>query len=404
MFARHDAALFDQNPGPVHGEGHIPGGGDVEADGARGVLPGVAEVEIAEGRQLIDPAARQVGLVDDQHLGAQLGPPCELRGIGHAAVVKDPRLEHQDQVPGGGGEVMHIAGARQVDDVGRVQAAVGVQVPDHGLVAVQADVPDRAVGVVTGVGLEGHALEVVAQGDEALGRQVRGRHRHGRAAFPQGPDLVAGGHDGGVGGIGVVIGAEAGAGVAGGAEAGGDDGIDLRLPAALGRVGEAGVERDLALVDAEGAHQAVAVKPVGGRAAGPPELARAVAEQGAGQARRGAAVDQPHGPGRDVGLEVGGGQGPVGGHLHRGHGADGFRGDDGGREGGGPHQEIAAGRLHGRNPERGYGAASSSEPPRGERWADYLMRMVWAVSPATAKWAASQPAGPILPTALLEKA
>ena len=242
---------------------------------------------------------------------------------------------------------MHIAGARQVDDLGRVQAAVGVEAPDDGLAAVQADVPDRAVGVVAGVGLEGHALEVVAQGDEPSGRQVRGRHGQGRAPFPEGPDLVAGDHDGGVGGVGVVVRAEAGAVVAGGAEAGGDHGVDLALPAAFGGVGVAGLEGDLAVVDAEGPHQAVAVEPVGGRAAGAAEFARAVAEQGPGQVGRGAAVDEAHGPGRDVGLEVGGGQGPVGGGLLGGHGADRFGGDDGGCQsckegGGGAHQEVAA--------------------------------------------------------------
>ena len=304
-------------------------------------------MEIAEGRQLIDPAARQVGLVDDQDLGPHLRPPGELAGEGHAAALEHPWLQHDDQVPGRGGEVVHIAGARQVDDLGRVQAAVGVEAPDDGLAAVQADVPDRAVGVVAGVGLEGHALEVVAQGDEPSGRQVRGRHGQGRAPFPEGPDLVAGDHDGGVGGVGVVVRADAGAVVAGGAEAGGDDGVDLALPAAFGGVGEAGLEGDLAVVDAEGPHQAVAVEPVGGRAAGAAEFARAVAEQGPGQVGRGAAVDEAHGVRCDVGFEVGGGQGPVGGGLLGGHGADRFGGDDGGCQsckegGGGAHQEVAA--------------------------------------------------------------
>ena len=330
MLARHGPALFDQNPCAVDGESHVLAGGDVEPDRAGGVLPGVAEVEIAEGRQLIDPAARQVRLVDDHDLGPQLGLPGEARGVGHALIVEDPGLEHEDQVPGRGGEIVHETGARQVDDIGRVQAAVGVQPPDDGLAAVQADVPDRAVGVIARVGLEGHALEVVAQGDEPFGRQVRGVHGHRRAAFPQGPDLVAGHHDGGVGGAGVIVGADAGAGVADGAEAGGDDGVDLAFPAAFRGIGETGVEGDLTVIDAEGAHQAVAVEPVGGRAAGAAEFGRAVAEQGSGQAFGRAAVDQPHGARRDVGLEVGGGQGPVGRDLHGGHGADGFRGDDGG--------------------------------------------------------------------------
>ena len=121
-----------------------------------------------------------------------------------------------------------------------------------------------------------------------------------------------------------------GAGVAGGAEAWGDDGVDLALPAAFGGVGEAGLEGDLAVVDAEGPHQAVAVEPVGGRAARPAEFRRAVAEQGPGQVGRGAAVDQAHCTRRDVALKVGGGQGPVGGGLLGGHGADRFGGDDGG--------------------------------------------------------------------------
>ena len=92
-------------------------------------------------------------------------------------------------------------------------------------------------------------------------------------------------------------------------------------------------------------HQAVAVEPVGGAAARAPELARTVAEQRPLQPRRRPAVDQPHGARRDVALEVGGGQGPGGGDLLGDRGADHLGRGDGGGQGGGAHQEMAAGGV-----------------------------------------------------------
>ena len=63
------------------------------------------------------------------------------------------------------------------------------------------------------------------------------------------------------------------------------------------------------------------------------------------------------------------------------------------------------------NPQDGAVAASSSEPvipaqagTRGKRQASQRMTMVWAVAPETSNRARSQLAGPMLPTALLEKA
>ena len=346
MLAGDRAALFDQSPGPGDGEGHIPAGRDVEADRAVGLFPAVTEVEEAEGLEFIDPGRGQVRLVHDQHLGPQLGLPGELGRIGHAAVIEDPGLEHEDQMPLRRGEVVQIAGARQAQDPGVDQGAVAVQVPDDGLVAAHADVPNRAVGGETGVGLERHALQVVAQGDELFRREGRGVHRQRRAAFPQGPDLVARDHDGGVGRAGVVGRANPGAGVAGRAEARGDDGVEFGLRAAFGRVGEAGRQGHRAVVHRERSHQPVPVEPVGGAAAGAAELARTVAEQGTLQPRRRPAVDQSHGARRDVAFEVGGGQGPGSGNLPGDRGTDPFGGGDGGGQGGGAHQEMTAGGGH----------------------------------------------------------
>ena len=347
-----------------------------------------------EARQIVDAASGQVVLVQHHHLRPHLGSPSQPRNHRHRMGFEHPRLKHQDDMAIGGGEVVHIAGARQADDLGVVQAAVWVQPPDHGPVARQPHVPDRTVPAIARMGLERHALQVVAQGDEALRRQVRSVHGQGRAGLPQGPDAVPGDHDGGVGRIGVVVGADAGARVALCSEAGRDHGVQFGLGATLGRIGEPGLQRRLSVLDAEGAHHAVAVEPVGGRAARPPEPGRPIAIEGARQPRRRAAVDQAHGLARQVCGDIGGGHGPVGAgggvegggcpnNLGRGHG---------GGQGGGARQEGAAGGGHGRI--SGFGGVCGA----------YFRSMDWTASPLRAKRARSQLAGPMFPTALLEKA
>ena len=249
-------------------------------------------------------------------------------------------------MPVGGGEVVHIAGARQGHDLGVAQAAIRAQMPDDGLVSGAAYIPDRTVGGEARMGLERHTLQVIPQSDEIARRQVRRRQGQGRSRLPQRPDLIAGDHDGGVGGAGVVVRADAGARVALGAEARRNHGPQLRLRAALGRVGEPRLQRRLAVLDAEGAHHAVAVEPVGRRSTRPPELGRSVAIERALQPGRRPAVDQAHRPARDVAFDVLGRQRPVG--LRRGDGVQGSGGahhfgrGHGGREGGGAHQERTA--------------------------------------------------------------
>ena len=311
-------------------------------------------MEEAKVGQVEQAAAVEVVLVQHQHLRPGSGLPVEGGREGHGLAHLNPGLEYDHQMPGGGGEVVDVRGARQGDDAGVLERAIGGQTPDDGLGPVHAEVPDATVRLDPGVGEEGHALQVVPQGDEALGLQRAGIHRHGGARFPQGPDIVAHLEHGGIGGIGVVVRADLGPRIGRGAEAGHDHGVQPGFLTALGRIGKAGSQRRLAIRDAEFADQAIAVEPVLGRAAGAAELGRAVAIEGALEPRRCPAVDPGQTVGRDVALEVPGHQSPVcgcgilGGQQAGGLGHIG--GEDAAAHGGSTQQEGSAGRDHGQAP------------------------------------------------------
>ncbi|MNS71102.1 hypothetical protein D3C72_1044580 [compost metagenome] len=198
------------------------------------------------------------------------------------------------------------------------------------------------------MGQEGHVPQVGTQGHEVFGLKRLGVHGQGRARFPQGPQLAADLVHRGVGGAGVVGRADAGARIRHRAESGHQHGPDLGLLTPLGRVGEAGGERCLTVLNPPSADQAVAVEPVLGRAARPAELGRAVAIEAARQTLRRSAVDQPQGARRHVALDVGGGQRPVSRRRHRLRSIGPVGGQDaGGCERGGAHEQGAAGRGHG---------------------------------------------------------
>jgi len=85
--------------------------------------------------------------------------------------------------------------------------------------------------------------------------------------------------------------------------------LDIGPP--LGRIDEAGLKRRLAVMEAEGAHEPVAVEPVAGIAAGAAKLAGAVTVERAGQAFWTPPRDQLHRRGPVVRVEVGESQAPV---------------------------------------------------------------------------------------------
>ncbi len=250
-------------------------------------------------------------------------------------------------MPVGRREVVDIAGPRQVDQLGVLQRPVRRQPPDDGPVVHHSKVPDAPVRLDPRVGQEGHGRQVAPVGDEAAGGQGLGIHGQGRAALPQGPDGVADRQGRGVGRIGVVGRFDDRARVAQGAETRHQHGAGRRLLAPLGRVGEPGCQLDLAVADAEPAHQPVAVEPVGRGAAGATEPGRPVAEQVAGQVGRRAPVHQPHRSRRHVGLHVRGRQAPVGAEPRGPSGPAGLGGDDRRRQGGGAGEEASARRYHG---------------------------------------------------------
>src|SRR5690606_269762 len=99
--------------------------------------------------------------------------------------------------------------------------------------------------------------------------------------LPQGPKPAADLVHRGVGRAGVVGRADAGARIADSAEAGHQHGPDLALLPAPAGVGEAGGQGRLTGLNTPAADQAVAVEPVLGRAARPPELGRTVAIEAA---------------------------------------------------------------------------------------------------------------------------
>ena len=329
-------------------------GADVEADGAVGFLPRLAQVEEAEVGQVEQAAAVEVILVQYQNTGAGSGLPFKAVGIGHGLAHLHPGLQHDHQMAGGRGEVVDIGCAGQGDDAGVLERAVGGQTPDNGLGPVHAEIPDAAVALDPRVGEERHGLQVVAQGDEAARLQRVRVHGHGRSAFPQGPEVVADPEHRGVGGIGVVVRSDAGARVTRAAEAGHDHGVQFRFLTALGCVGETGRQGRLTVRDAEPADQAVTVEPVLGRAARPPEFGRAVAIEGALQPRRSPAMDPRQAMRGDVALDVARDHAPVRGDAvlgqHQTGGLGGVGGDDGAAHGCGPQQEGSTGRDHDGSP------------------------------------------------------
>ena len=133
--ARNDPMPVHQNPRAIDRETRIAAGGDIEADRAVALGPGVAQVEMEEARQFIEAAPGQVVLVQHQDLGPHLRSPGQACGHRHGVGREHPGLEHQDHVPVGGGEVVHIAGARQGHDLGVTQAAIRAQMPDNSLAA-----------------------------------------------------------------------------------------------------------------------------------------------------------------------------------------------------------------------------------------------------------------------------
>ena len=221
------------------------------------------------------------------------GRQCRLSVTGDLEPLAHPGLQHDHQLAVGGGEVVDVA--RRAAARSSVAASSSPAADSRQTTPRPPNRPrfqTRPSGSTRGWARKAHALQVVAQGDEAAGLERRGIDRGGRAALPQRPQLAADRQHRGVGGV-EVVGApdrprralpalpKPGMTMAPAAVSARRLGVSTKRPARVARPS----------FDAEGAHEAVAVEPVGQRApAG--ELGRPVAVEGPGQARGRAAVDQ----------------------------------------------------------------------------------------------------------------